>query len=101
MRADREAELLEEQVEQLTLALGHTARQKADGEARTRLLEQVRAEWLGPVNAPVNARCFPTGQDGFALLYCAWRVREGEGERYTKAMPKVHGTHPPDARSAG
>lgn len=49
VRADRDYELLEEQVEQLTLALGHTARQKADAEAKIRLLEQVsRVAALNP-----------------------------------------------------
>ena len=41
VHADRQYELLEEQVEQLTAALGHTARQKADAEARIRIHEQV------------------------------------------------------------
>ena len=38
------------QVEQLTLALGHTARQKANAESRIRLYEQVRVRPAMPLS---------------------------------------------------
>ena len=50
--------LLGVQVEQLTLALGHTARQKANAESRIRLYEQVRAVSRRPC-APVRPRAMP------------------------------------------